>query len=202
MKHVVCFSGGHSSALAAIEVANRYGKDDLVLLNHDIHASVEHTDVKRFKEDVSKYLGVPITFANIKGKSVVDVDQFDVCVCDGAFQANNHAICTSRLKTQPFQKWIKDNCDPNDTVIYYGFDPKERVRIQRRVGIMGAMGWKTDYPLLWNPRTVLSVKDVGIDPPLTYCQFNHANCIGCLKAGWQHWYIVFCERPDIWQKAK
>ena len=37
---------------------------------------------------------------------------------------------------------------------------------------------------------------------MTYNQFKHANCIGCLKAGWQHWYIVFCVRPDIWEKAK
>ena len=33
--HVVCFSGGHSSALVAIEVVRRYGRGDVVLLNHD-----------------------------------------------------------------------------------------------------------------------------------------------------------------------
>lgn len=26
--------------------------------------------------------------------------------------------------------------------------------------------------------------------------------MGCLKAGWQHWYIIYCERPDIWEEAK
>lgn len=35
-----------------------------------------------------------------------------------------------------------------------------------------------------------------------YQMFKHANCIGCLKAGWQHWYCVYCLRPDIWQQAK
>ena len=27
------------------------------------------------------------------------------------------------------------------------------------------------------------------------------NCIGCLKAGKQHWYVVYCLRPDIFQEA-
>lgn len=35
-----------------------------------------------------------------------------------------------------------------------------------------------------------------------FIQFNHANCIGCLKAGRQHWYGVYCTRPDIFEKAK
>ena len=47
----MCFSGGHSSALVAIEVVRRYGNRDVVLLNHDIHARTEDADVKRFKRE-------------------------------------------------------------------------------------------------------------------------------------------------------
>ena len=43
---------------------------------------------------------------------------------------------------------------------------------------------------------------IGITPPLQYEKFNHANCKGCLKAGWQHWYVVYCENVDIWLEAK
>jgi hypothetical protein len=39
-RHVVCFSGGHSSALVAIEVVRRYGRNGVVLLNHDINPRV------------------------------------------------------------------------------------------------------------------------------------------------------------------
>lgn len=35
-KYIVCFSGGHSSAVAAIETVRKYGKEQVVLLNHDI----------------------------------------------------------------------------------------------------------------------------------------------------------------------
>lgn len=40
MKHIVCFSKGHSSALVAIEVVRRFGKENVILLNHDINPKV------------------------------------------------------------------------------------------------------------------------------------------------------------------
>ena len=58
MKHIVCYSGGHSSALVAIEVSRKYGTADLVLLNHDMAAHVEDADIKRFKREVAAYIGI------------------------------------------------------------------------------------------------------------------------------------------------
>jgi len=200
MKHIVCYSGGHSSGIAAIEVSRRFGSDNVILLNHDINFTVEDRDIKRFKRDVSDYLGIPITFANYKN---AELDQFDVCVEASAFKVNNgQELCTSRLKTEPFMQWLAKNVPDKNAVIYYGFDANEQHRIQRRSGIMGAQGWCTDYPLIWTDRTIFNVEEVGIKRPSTYSVFKHGNCIGCLKAGWQHWYIVYCTRPDIWKKAK
>jgi hypothetical protein len=31
--------------------------------------------------------------------------------------------------------------------------------------------------------------------------FKHANCVGCLKAGRQHWYVVYCLYPEVFAKA-
>lgn len=207
MKHVVCYSGGHSSALVAIEVTRKFGAENVILLNHDIHASVENPDIKRFKADVAKHLGLPITYANMDG--VESMDQFDVVVKARAFKVGNgEALCSNRLKTQPFHKWLKANfpVDPvtgeSGCVIYYGFDANERRRITRRSSVLGAMGYRSDYPLALWTRTIQSTREVGIEPPLTYGTFKHANCTGCLKAGMQHWYAVFCTRPDIWNKAK
>ena len=64
MKYIVCYSGGHSSALVAVEAVRRYGKDNVILLNHDISSKVEHEDIKRFKQEVADYLGLSITYAN------------------------------------------------------------------------------------------------------------------------------------------
>lgn len=199
--HVVCFSGGHSSALVAIEVVRRYGNRDVVLLNHDIHARAEDADVKRFKRDVAAHLGLPITYANHARWD--EWDQFDVVREAGAFKgANGHVLCTHYLKTEPFRAWLDTNADRAVTTIYYGFDADETDRIRRRASILGADGWRTDYPLVLWPRTIRSTREVGIEPPLTYSTFKHANCVGCLKAGRQHWFVVYVTRPDVWARAK
>ena len=204
MKHIVCYSGGHSSALVAIEVVRRFGKEQVVLLNHDISSRVEHQDVKRFKLEVADYLGLPITYANIGGLAHHDLpDQIDVVLKAKAFKVGNGTeLCTSRLKTEPFMAWLAQNAEDKNCVIYYGFDANERHRIQRRSSAMAAHGYRTDYPLaLWANRTIGQTIEVGINPPMQYDYFKHANCIGCLKAGRQHWYIVYCVRPKLYEKA-
>ena len=203
--HVVCHSGGHTSALAGIEVARRYGPENVTLLNHDISGSVEDTDIKRFKREVAEYLGLPITYANYRGLPPEELpDQFDVCVKHSAFKIEHGSeLCTARLKTEPFMQWLRENASPESTIVYYGFDANEGVRMQRRTGILGALGYRTDYPAaLWRERTIRATEEVGIVRPATYGIFTHGNCIGCLKAGWQHWYVVYCTRPDLWAKGK
>lgn len=204
-KHIVCYSGGHSSALVAIEVTRKYGKDSVVLLNHDISSFVENRDIKRFKQEISDYLQIPITYANYKDMQLEDLpDQFDVTMQASGFKfGQGSEICTSRLKTEPFANYLKKYHNDKNCCIYYGFDSNEKVRIQRRSSILSSQGYKSDYPLaLWKDRTIFNTQEIGITPPNTYDQFKHANCIGCLKAGKQHWYVVYCTRQDIWEKAK
>ena len=62
---------------------------------------------------------------------------------------------------------------------------------------MRSMGYKTEYPLANWERTIFNTEEIGISKPVTYRIYKHANCIGCLKAGRQHWYVVYCLRPDI-----
>ena len=205
MKHIICYSGGHSSALVAIETVRKFGKENVILLNHDIASNVESSDIKRFKKQVAEYLGLEITFANIKGLNADSLpDQFEVVIDAKAFKVGNgSALCTSRLKTEPFMQYLKANFADKNCICYYGFDANETARIQRRSSIMGQLGYKTDYPLaLWPTRTIASTKEIGIEPPNTYNVFKHGNCVGCLKAGRQHWYVTYVYRYDIFQKAK
>lgn len=211
MKHIVCYSGGASSAKVAINVVNRYGKDNVILLNHDINSSVEDIDVKRFKQEVADYLGLPITYANWQGKEGDDiVDHFDLCEDLGGFQFGvSQVMCTYRLKTLPFKEYLEKNFPVegqqirDDVTIYYGFDADEPHRISRRSGILATMGYKADFPIaFWKDYNPKALEEANIRPPLQYSKFKHANCAGCLKAGKQHWYVIFCERPDIWERAK
>ena len=200
-KHLVCFSGGHSSALVAIEVVRKYGKENVVLLNHDISPEVEHEDIKRFKKEVAEYLGLEITYANMPGwetKTPLRVTK----ELKGFQFKPGQALCTYNLKTKPFYKWLEENCtDKENWTVYYGFDAEEDHRISRRRTLMRSSGYKTEFPLAEWERTIYSTEEIGIEPPRTYKIFKHANCIGCLKAGKQHWYVVYCLRPDIFQEA-
>jgi len=205
MKHIICYSGGHSSALVAIEVTRRFGKENVILVNHDINTNVELPDVKRFKKSIAQYLGLPITYVNIQGLEASELpDQFEVVKKAKAFKVGNGTeLCTSRLKTEPFVNYLNQNFPNKNCVIYYGFDAEEKDRIQRRSSILASMGYRSEFPLaFWKERTIFQTIEVGINPPAQYDQFKHANCIGCLKAGRQHWYIVYCQRPDIFAKAK
>lgn len=207
MKYIVCYSGGHSSALVAVEAVRKLGKENVILLNHDISAEVEDADIKRFKQEVSNYLEVPIAYANMDGWQTKT--PLDICMEIKAFKVGNGtALCTNRLKTEPFMKWLSENYpsvpfEPREDIkILYGFDGNENHRIQRRIGILLAQGYLSDYPLAFWDRTIQNIEEIGINRPNTYQLFRHANCIGCLKAGRQQWYIVYCTRPDIWEKGK
>lgn len=206
MKYIVCFSGGHSSAIAAIETVRKFGKENVILLNHDISSEIEHEDIKRFKNEVASYLGLEITYANMDGWETKT--PLRVCREIGAFKVGTGtALCTNRLKTVPFQKWLKENYPVKkgsvreDITVIYGFDKNEDSRIIRRSSIMSRMGYKTAYPLAYWERTIQNSEEIGIKKPITYEIFRHANCVGCLKAGKQQWYLVYCLYPSIWEEA-
>lgn len=200
MKYIVCYSGGHSSALVAIETVRKYGKENVILLNHNISSEVEHEDIKRFKQEAADYLGIEITYAN-----AVNYEHMTPIECMKKGKGNSFGLihCTMMLKTKPFYKYLEENCkDKENYTILYGFDENEEHRIYRRSSFLTAMGYKSDYPLAYWDRTIESTEEIGIKRPVTYRIYKHANCIGCLKAGRQHWYAVYCMRPDIFEQAK
>lgn len=203
-KFVVCYSGGHSSAICAINAVLRHGKENVILLNHDLSAKVENSDIKRFKNEVAEYLEMDIVYANHDQWETMT--PIDACLELGGWKFNKSpTLCTYELKTKPFYDWIEQN-DPEHLHTYlYGFDrdPKEIVRMNKRIAAMGGIGCKTDYPLItWGDLEIKDTKEIGVEKPNSYDNFKHANCHGCLKAGWQHWYIVYVHRRDLWDEAK
>lgn len=207
MVAIVCYSGGHSSALVAVEAVRRYGNENVILLNHDISSAVEHEDIKRFKREVADYLGVPVTYCN--HSDFENTTPLEVCRQKKGFHSGNHqCFCTHVLKTKPFVAWLGENYpvgidgSRDDVVILYGFDASETGRIDRRAEHIAALGYRTEFPLAHWKRTIYEIEEIGIKRPITYERYKHANCIGCLKAGKQHWYTVFCDRPDIFDDAK
>jgi len=204
-KHILCFSGGHESAVTALNVAAKYGTENMILVNHNINNKKEVADIKRFKKEVADFLGLPITYANFK--DILDdeliPDQFDICISEGQMTTpKGDHICTSRLKTKPFIKYLENNHADHNCIIYYGFNKKEKKRVVRRSSFWAAKGFVTAYPNFnWPDNKYTSTLQVGITPPLTYEIWEHANCIGCLKAGLLHWYVVYCTDIETYRKA-
>jgi hypothetical protein len=187
--------------LAAVETVRKYGAENTILLNHDISPEVEHKDIKRFKQEVADYLEIPITYANMDGWETTT--PLDIAIQKACFKLpNQFAYCTYELKTRHFYKYLEKHPINQSIKIIYGFDANEPDRISRKKANIRAMGYTTEFPLAEWPRTIEQIEDIGIQRPITYKTFKHANCIGCLKAGRQHWYCVYCLRPDIWEKAK
>lgn len=206
LTHIVCFSGGHSSGIVAIEVVRKYGKENVILLNHNINRGKEADDIKRFKAQVADFLGLPITYANIDGiedDSLIP-DQFEVSIKTGGFKqpGSGNAFCTYYLKTEPFNQFLALNFPEKNCVIYYGFDDDEQNRINRREFILGQQGYKTDFPIARWPSTIEATEEIGIPRPMTYEVYKHGNCKGCLKGGIQHWYVTYCNEKVVWQQAK
>ena len=208
MKYVVCFSGGHSSALAAVETVFRHGRKNTILLNHDISSKVEDEDVKRFRQEVADYLDLPIVYANRENFQT----DTPLSLCRQMnmirFGAGS-SICTYYLKTEPFQKWLQENYPvrrgeiSGEITLVYGFDGYEPHRIARRKKHLLRQGYLSEYPLAdkLTESNLEDIREIGIELPATYKMAKHANCKGCLKAGKQHWYMVYCLWPEIFWEA-
>lgn len=152
--HLICYSGGHSSAICAIEAKRRFGKENVILVNHDINPRFENADIKRFKKEVSDYLGIPITYVNYKGITNPEEipSQFDVCLKRGSWVSpqTRDILCTYLLKTEPFHNFIDQLKNEYDIVAYYGFDENELSRVERRKTILNDIGVDSDFPIaLW-----------------------------------------------------
>jgi len=153
-KHIICYSGGHSSAICAIECVRRFGKENVILLNHDINPNYEDKDIKRFKNQIAEYLGLTIVYANYRSISQPHLipSQFEVCLKAGSF-VNPHTrdiLCTALLKTKPFNDFIKNMKNEIDLIAYYGFDENELNRVERRKTILNDIGIGSEFPIaLW-----------------------------------------------------
>jgi hypothetical protein len=167
-------SGGIGSFAAATRVAERYGTDDMVLLFAD--TLVEDEDLHRFLSDAVDYLGVPL-----------------VRVCDGRtpwqvfadvrWIGNSRlAPCSKWLKQIPCRRWLQENTDPADTVLYVGLDWAER---RREPGVVhGWAPWRVEFPMTERPyltkeQMLEDCRARGLRPPRLYeLGYSHNNCGG------------------------
>ena len=197
MKHIVLFSGGVQSAYVAHLVVQQHGKEDTILLWHDPKA--EDVDNRRFVFEMAGWLGVPVTERS-DGRSPWELFE------DEKFLGNNRVpLCSRILKREQGLKFIKHEMKGIPFILYFGYGREEPRRVQKVSQLYGVQGIKTAFPLFtgdidrdaaWS-----WLLTTGIKPPRIYQTLQHANCVGCIRAGRGHWWAVWKHHPVEYERA-
>jgi hypothetical protein len=210
MKHIVMFSGGIGSWLTAKRVVDAFGPEDVILLFSDVRGNAdnphigEDEDTYRFIEDASKQLGAEL-ITLVDGRNIWEVFR------DQRFLGNSRiAPCSKELKQKPAKKWIWENCDPKETVIYVGIDWSETHRlpaVSRGYAPFHVAAPLTVEPHYTKQQMIEEAEKVGLKPPRLYSfGFKHNNCGGgCVRAGqaqFKHLLDVMPDRFAEWERQE
>jgi hypothetical protein len=196
---VVWFSCGVASAVAAKVTLEKYPHETVRIVN--IPVAEEDEDNLRFKDDVARWLGVPIeTFVHSKWPKSSAVEIWE----HGRFMSNRFgAECTRTLKKGARYQW-QDINKPDNHVL--GFTADEKARAER----FKKTECDTHLPVLVDAGITKAdcfeiVRQAGIQRPRIYDMgYPNANCIGCVKAtSPTYWNLVREKHPEIFeQRAK
>lgn len=195
-EHVIFFSGGVCSFLAAHRVLQSVSSKRCLLLFCDTH--VEDEDCYRFIAEAAQFLNCRLQIIS-DGRTPWQVFRHERII------GNNFADpCSRHLKRRLARRWLNEHCDPAHTTLYLGLAWYERHRIDKNQRAWHP--WTTNYPMVADPlldhcEMLAAVKAVGLTPPRLYeLGFNHNNCGGaCVKAGKANWRLLLEKLP--WRYA-
>lgn len=199
---VVFFSGGAASWAAAKLAAAKYGTENTVLLFTDTLA--EDPDLYRFLKEAAANVGV-YTTRIAEGRTPWQVFNDEGVVGNSMIDP-----CSRILKREPAERWLQDNCLPDDTVLVFGIDWTEAHRYDNGEGRgvknrYARLGWPhvealcTLAPTMAKWDVFAWLQREGIKRPRLYdLDFSHNNCGGgCVKAGIGHFVHLLKTLPEV-----
>jgi hypothetical protein len=201
------FSGGIGSWACAKRVAAEHGTENLYLLFSDVKGSNPDPHVG---EDEDTYRFIKEAADNVGGTLVTVSDGRDIWEVfkDVRYLGNSRiAQCSHILKQKPARKWLDENCDPEETVIYVGIDWSEIHRlpsIERNYKPYVAKAPLTEKPYMDKKQMIEWAKSEGLKTPRLYdLGFAHNNCGGgCVRAGQGQFKQLLQIMPDrfaVWE---
>src|SRR5687768_12788279 len=117
MKHIVMYSGGIGSWMAAKRVVEEHGNENVVLLFTD--TMIEDEDLYRFLYETSDELDCQLVWIK-DGRDPWEVFH------DVKWIGNSRiAQCSHLLKQKVAAKYIKENYKPDEVTLYVGIDWSE-----------------------------------------------------------------------------
>jgi hypothetical protein len=198
-KHIVMFSGGASSAVVAEYVIKTYGKQNTILFFTDTYW--EDNDNYRFMEEVSEYLGIPIT-THVDGRTPEEV------FFETGFLGNSRlARCSEELKVKQTIIYVEKLLNKGENpILYFGIGLHETHRadnLRSHYLHFGVSPIETRFPLietnLKETNAKQRVREIWkINLPRMYALgFSHANCGGrCVRGGFAHYALLYKTWPD------
>lgn len=196
---VVGYSGGVTSAWAAMWALREFPREEVVWLWHDTKA--EDADTYRFLREFAAVANFPITEQS-DGRSVEEVEDDE-----GALANNRMAFCSRILKAEQREIFFKSLRQQGFTEIInvLGFSAIEWKRVQRATMHGERDGYTVRFPLIENCISKQMAADfciaMGIRPPRMYQWSEHANCLGCRRGGKGYWLAVKENAPEAFERA-
>ncbi|WP_304455943.1 hypothetical protein [Nocardiopsis sp. YSL2] len=125
---------------------------------------------------------------------------------DVRFLGNSRlAPCSHLLKQAPCRRWLEANADPDETVLYVGYDHTEERRVPGTR--KGWEPWQVQFPMTEPPHLTKDdmfawCRDLGITPPRLYRWADHNNCWGRCARGKKHWSALWANDPAGFAEAE
>jgi 3'-phosphoadenosine 5'-phosphosulfate sulfotransferase (PAPS reductase)/FAD synthetase len=182
------FSGGAASSVVAKMIADKYPNDTILL---HTPTGAEHPDADRFRDQVAKFIGLPITIESHKRTLWDLVESYKQIPNDGL------PYCTQKMKLIPQDRFLKRFEKQNqDFIQYLGLGVDEWGRMQKVWARNQQKERKVEFPLLDARLTGDDCQKIireewKICLPQPYQYLSHNNCIPCYKGGKSHWYKVW-----------
>jgi len=189
-RHIVCVSGGLSSAWVAWWVKNNI-KGEIIYYFND--TKWEHPDLYRFLNDIADTLNIEMYYDN-DGRSPEEVF-YD----EGMLGNNRVPLCSRILKAEMLQRFAK----AGDS-IYFGIEGREVHRAARISPIYARLECDCRFPIIDNdiqPHEYKALmKALNVEIPQLYKDgFAHNNCGGgCIRAGKRQWLSLLHAYPGVY----